>query len=458
MAQATRSTLENLLKDFYVGPIQETLNTEVLAVDMFEKLRLDWNGKQVIIPVHSARSAAVVDIAGGGDTQDVKYTDIDDGGSSVAFGTETGALPVANSQTYLQLTVTAKQLFGRFQITGLAMASAKSGGVGSFASYVDAEMNRLADDLKNLANRAFFSGGHVLGLIHEKKSVAAEKEFEFCGDIAKCNSVRTERVAEVAVTLRRTDTMAEIPGSPEALETVNLDRSTIEFKTAVNSESVPGGVAMWVEVTDANANVDYLDNEVGGVLNNLGKNDHFGNTRSAAASAGLRTVVRTASKEAPVVGQTKGQKATLALEQLQDVLDQIDVRSGAVPDVLLCHPVMRQEYIKLCQGTVNINLAGGGALAKGDAGVLNISYNNIPFRAARQCPRGLVFFLQTKGWKLAQLEAPGFADLDGAILSRVNNVDAFDGYYRWYFDLVCTSPSTQGVLTGIDFSGAGAGE
>ena len=57
--------------------------------------------------------------------------------------------------------------------------------------------------------------------------------------------------------------------------------------------------------------------------------------------------------------------------------------------------------------------------------------------------------------KCAQLEAPGFADLDGNILARAGvgagGVDAYEGYYRMYMDVYCERPNANGVLTGITF-------
>ena len=39
-----------ILKEFYLGPIQDQLNEETLVCDMFEKGSVDWNGRLVHIP------------------------------------------------------------------------------------------------------------------------------------------------------------------------------------------------------------------------------------------------------------------------------------------------------------------------------------------------------------------------------------------------------------------------
>ena len=49
----------SILKEFYLGPIQDQLNEETLVCELMEKASVDWNGRQVIIPVHTGRNTAV---------------------------------------------------------------------------------------------------------------------------------------------------------------------------------------------------------------------------------------------------------------------------------------------------------------------------------------------------------------------------------------------------------------
>ena len=111
---ATQTTLQNILKEFYIGPVQDQLNNEMMVLELMEKTTVDWNGRVAIIPVHTARNTGVqyLDEAGtaGGVTQ----------------------LPTAGSQGYLRLQVNARFQYGTFQITGPATAAAAKGGVGSF--------------------------------------------------------------------------------------------------------------------------------------------------------------------------------------------------------------------------------------------------------------------------------------------------------------------------------------
>ena len=56
MASVKISDLEAILKEFYLGPIIEALNSQLEMVDLFKKITVDWSGKKVIIPVHVSRN------------------------------------------------------------------------------------------------------------------------------------------------------------------------------------------------------------------------------------------------------------------------------------------------------------------------------------------------------------------------------------------------------------------
>ena len=81
---ATISTLNAILKEFYLAPIQEQLNQEVLVLELMEKASVDWAGRRVVIPLHTARN------------------------SGVDFAADDGTLPTAGSQTFVRAEVDAR--------------------------------------------------------------------------------------------------------------------------------------------------------------------------------------------------------------------------------------------------------------------------------------------------------------------------------------------------------------
>jgi hypothetical protein len=101
---ATPGTLGPILKDYYIGPLQEQLNNEVMVLQMFEKAKISWAGRQGIVPVHVGRN-----------------TGVGFRGENADWSTGTTAL-AAGSQTTKRLSFEAAYLYGRFEVTGPAIS------------------------------------------------------------------------------------------------------------------------------------------------------------------------------------------------------------------------------------------------------------------------------------------------------------------------------------------------
>lgn len=418
---ATIATLSAILKEFYLGPIAEQLNQEVLVYDLFQKATVDWSGKTVIIPVHVRRNSAV------------------------GFAADGGALPTGTDQEgYEKLTVSAKFLYGKFRITGPAISAAKAG-ANTFISYVDAEMNKLVEDVKIKANQAAIHGGNVIGYIWEKTNAGATRQY----------SGRQDLLLGVGntVDLIRLDTYATVAAGAQ-INAVTAD--SITFNAAPATAAVAPGVVIALQVATGVV-AGGAANEPQGITSNLASTAHFGVDRTTATgiAAELQSNHLTVSNGGvPVIFDAY---QALNLDRMQAVLDTILVRSSLAPELILMNPVMRQEYTSLLVGTAAANLfvQAGDANKKGDGGFTGLSYGGIPIRTSQNMFLGSFFFLTPKEWKLTELEAPGFADLDGAVLARSFSggamTDSYEGFYRIYYNTVCLRPNANGVLTGIDF-------
>lgn len=56
---ATLSTLDNILKEYYLGPVAEQLNNEVLLLNRLESRSEDLVGKYAYVPLHYGRSGGI---------------------------------------------------------------------------------------------------------------------------------------------------------------------------------------------------------------------------------------------------------------------------------------------------------------------------------------------------------------------------------------------------------------
>lgn len=516
---ATLATFQNILKEFYIGPVIEELNNEIFVLEMFEKAVIDWQGRVAIIPVHVSRNTGVGFRAEG----------------QGALAGSSSLLPVAGDQGFEQLQVNAQYQYGRFQITGPAISAAKSGGRGSFIGYVDAEMKKLVNDVKNSSNSASVNGNALRGYICDKQAAVAGSAANqlatnvatfataagvfYNGDhtaFAGCDDVAGGLASTstwVPIRLIRTDTFQDIPlfdpgGNPidnpnffvgnsnPALGTLNIywgdngggigslrtDMITPGFGIAVAinyinaTDSVPNPVGLQIATPTTNLAVDPLGVsltalEPVGIYGNQSDSAFFGMTRANLAANAVPQLQGFALCNSTVAGAIVGHTA-LTLNRMQQCMDIVHTDGLAVPvtalnaivntgggttpngggreaDIIMMNPVTRQQYTNLLQN-------GGAALftdtvsAKhGDAGYTSLGYGGLPIKTSRAVHRGVLCFLRKDTWNIAELESAGFADLDGNVLSRLLNTDAYQGFYRWYWNLLCKQPNANVVLFGV---------
>lgn len=474
------SDLDAILKEFYLGPIIESLNNQLEMVQMFTKSTLDWQGRQVVIPVHVSRN------------------------DGTGYRAELGSLPTAGKQGYVNLNVKAKYLYGRFSLTGPAIATAKTT-ANSFATYVQSEMDGLVTDTKLKANQAMFTGGGCVGFLHETNAAqtiaggataTANVTYSFTGNkdvVAEligmqstAGTVAGTHLPKLSIDLIRLDTYASVvalsgvpgPGPNQAVvcdATGNANQLNIRV-LGVPTDSyhlqTTGNYATMVKVTGwgdqlvggaetftpyntiggAGTNNGFVQQRVqsenSGIYANLGDISHFNVDRGNAANASLRSTVQAIS-----TGGHAHANQPLNFGRMQSILDEIMVLGGDDPDCIYVHPGLRQKYADLLVYTQPgaIQKDAQGRPGTGDPGFSGYAFNGIPLKMSRHCGKGLMVFLKTKTWTIAELQSFGMADLDGNVLSRITNQDAWEGFVRWYYNLVCKEPNRNAILCGIDF-------
>lgn len=443
-----------ILKEFYLGPIQDQLNEETLVCDMFEKGSVDWNGRLVHIPVHVGRNTAVAYAAEGAALP---------GGGALAAPVALNAQP---QQVYTNLTVNAEFLYGRFTITGPAMASAGKGGANSFVGWVDSEMTRLVNDIKNRCNRTAVSGGLCIGFINSNvtQAGAATDTVLFTGDTGKAAALAVAPVLG-DIDLVRVDTYASILAAVPTtarLTAVSVANGTVDIDTngAVDFAVLdPTGTSVPVAVVLTNQGAATIGGVPGfsnprdepvGIYANLGLANHFGVDRTTATgTANALQCGDGAAVPTPNItmqrGATGAARTALAIDDIQNVLDRITVASDDAPDTILCHPLQRTRLVALLQGTINFN-SDVGASGEAKMGFSGFSYAGLPIKTSRHVDNGGMWFIHSKSWKMLELESGKFADEDGSTLSRVSGADAFEGFYKWYYNVACVRPNCNGAL------------
>ena len=509
-----RVDLDPILKEFYLGPIIESLNSQIEMVQLFTKATLDWSGRRVVIPVHVSRN------------------------SGTSYLAEGDALPDPGKQDYVNLHVQAKYLYGRFRLTGQAIATAKTN-ANSFATYVQSEMDRLVTDVKVKANQAMFTGQGAVGFIWEHKDLLvggvagppitlATQTFNFSGDkahlralqvraralpgaagtdVLRCDVIRLDTYSTalesaaggnacVAVDanagndaqitlnaatnagaavandgLRLAGGGAVFPGNAELRD----NTACLVVVKASGALTLGGGSPFFVDNAAAANIAGEIASEQMGLYGNLCLQDHFGVDRNQVLVGGVSVPQSTTAQPAeggnhelraadvgtnPAVLAGSGVVAADALdfERMQAMLDEIMIQGGDNPDCIYMHPIMRQKYAAALLWTAAGANAGNlykdvnAGIGKGDPGFSSYAFSGIPIKVSRHCGKGLAIFLNTKTWKVAELQSFGMADLDGNVISRRPGYDEWEGFIRWYYDLVCMNPNRNAILVGIQFA------
>lgn len=452
------SSLDTILKEFYSGPIRDQLNNEMLVFELFNRKKMNWVGRRVIMPVRVARN------------------------SSGAYAADNGDLPDASEQKYADLNITAKYLYGRMSITGPAIAQAKAS-VGAFVNGLQQELDGAVETVKNAADQACFTGGGAIGFVTEKKN---QSEFQFSGNLEllpagggatqgiRCALVRNDTYALIDQSAAGSDIFVRQGATPGSVEFVT--NAAPPVANAVDLTGLGAGAAATLVILNktnavAPATVFPTSVEALGIYGNLGAGysavngagvyqnpTHFGVDRTTATGTNvvLQSTIRSVNEEvAPAV--TAGDRAALDTKRMQSILDDIADASGGSPNCMVAHYIFRQEYTAL----MSFTSVGAGITSRnvnvddGDPGFNTnaLSFNGIPLKVARHCGKGLLIFLDLNSWTCAEVEAPGLADLDGSVLSRLQNADAYEAFVRYYYNTVCTAPNRNGILTGISYAG-----
>jgi hypothetical protein len=452
-------TLSAVLKEFYLGPIAEQINQEVMVCELFEKASVDWNGRSVIIPVHTARNTAV------------------------GYAAENGALPgpaagalgasPSTNQSFSRLVVQAQFLYGRFQISGPAMEAASKGGSNSFVSYVDAEMTRLVEDVKDRCNRVAVSGGRVLGFLAETNVIGAAgpDDFLFDGDFAKAAAVFADvtagsttdmcdiiRLDTFAVAVAAVDmSVAPTPGSGLiSLQGPAAAAVTLPATAAVGSARncfalviSDNGRADMIAVTATSGEGD-PDAQPVGIYGNLASPTHFTVDRTDATGSPILQGVCVTTVADGAAGAPANTRVAQTLAQYQGAFDALDLTGGGQPDLICMHPLQRTRYSSLFTANVRADFANRGKPSGADGGFSEFGYAGTPIKTSRHVDNGLIAFLKTDTWKLVELKAPGFQEMGGGILDRVaSNLDAWGGVYAWYYNVVCLRPNANLIQCGF---------
>jgi len=287
---ATLSSADAILKEMYLGPLREEINTETLLLNRLVKNSKDIVGREAWIPVRMANTHAS------------------------GPRTEGAILPVAQNSTFKELKVPLNWYFGALRVGGEVMEQTQKGDQGSFLRIVDAEAKGLRDEMKlNLAHDFYM--GHTLAVCGV--TVAA--------NVIVLNAASNMNYFDIGMVVDIVDAATGLVFAAQARTITAIAGTTITVSGAV--------------VTTAVTDIVVRTNSYGAAVTSL--------MDIADDTADIHGVTTASYRNWR--GTVKTGVPALALSAIQNFLDSIVVFSGKYPSALVSGFDVSNYYFNLLQ-------------------------------------------------------------------------------------------------------------
>lgn len=403
----TMSNYDALLKDMYEGAVREQLNNEVPLFKLLEESDRPVSGRRAVYPAHTTRN------------------------SGVGSRAENTTLPSAGQQGHSLVVVTATYFYARGRISGQAIAAGKH----AFAEALSNEMDGVVKDAKvDLGRQCWGTGDGRLAQIGVSATVDASQILVF------------NRFAEPSQ-----------PGGRYINQNMNIELGTVAdsdarggpvIVTAIQISSVPATTTDTLVTSGSfailSACTDYVFNEgAGGVgIEMLGleaivdvfSTDNRWNT-TAFASATLLGIDRsTVDRWNAIVLENSGTSRIIDGNLVQQMFDEIHIESGMEPSLIMGHHSVVRAFLDSVASDRRYQTS------KFDSGMSALSYNGVQLERDRSAPYNTLFVGVKETLKKFTLKPISFADKDGAILSRVSDLDMWEFWLCHYGNLTVDGP------------------
>ena len=387
----TLETAESALKEVYLGVVSNTLN--VSANPLLTKIKQsnsDVWGKEIV-------KMAPFGINGG-----------------IGAGTETGALPVASSNNYVQFRTDLKNLYGTIEISDKAMRASQNN-AGAFVNLLNAEMEGLIGaSVFNLGRMLYSNGSGMLASVirFEGKTVY----------VSNTNTIMEGMIIEFV-----DNNMHLIP---------NIVRKIVAIDRALKT------VTLDSEIQDSNLTICAI------ALQNSFQKEITGVEKILSTTGTIYGL----DKEVypwlrPYVDDAVDEITDL---RIQTAIDTLEEETGSVVDFISCSSMIKryyQEYLSTFRRNIDyMNLEGGFKA---------MSYAGVPIVSDKFAMPDTMYLLNTKSMTLHQLcDWQWLEGEDGRIIKQKQGFPVYYATLVKYADLICDKPNGQAKICNIVHSSA----
>lgn len=397
MAGATLTTLSNILKDFYLPPVVEQLNNEVLMLQRLEARDQELFGNRAYMPLHKTRSGGI------------------------GAAPENGALPAAGNQGFDKAVYDLKYLYGRIRVTGPAMAKTASE-AGAFLKALQSELDGIRNDLKKDLARQVYADG--TGEIAQCGTTTAANDVVLASDeelrkghiyIGMVVDIGTAADAD-SVAAARNVTDVNIATPSITIDGAAVTTSSSHFVSRAGSRSPSDGSSY--EIDGLSKLVSASANSVGGIDASAAGNSFWDNQRLTSVGA-------------------------IAQDDIIQAKNIVRIQGGDPSLMVGSFGVQRALYNTFTNNVRYVNTME----FKGGFSAIEVA--GLPFVADVDAPFGKVFMLDEKFIKVFSPRDWHFLDEDGHVLKWVVGYDAWEAALARYLNLGISRRNVQMVLTGV---------
>jgi len=385
MAGATLTTFDSILKNQYLGPIREQLNSSSILYSRLEKNEDSVVGKNFTIPLHYGRN------------------------EGVGARGEGGALPAAGNQAYKECIVPMKYQYGRIQITGPTMKAARSN-EGAFLRAVDSEMRGLERDMKSSMNRQAFGDG--------------------TGALAVCASASSATAITVDSTAKlRVGMPVDVLVTSTGATTAGVVGDTVASITSATVFVLTTGVATYASI--GNTYSVYIAGSRNKEMMGLSGIVSATTTLQGLDVSTYPWWVATVQNNPSSAGTARAISDSI----IQKAIDTLESNSAGMCTAMYTSFGVRRAYQALLTTSkqlVNTQELQGGYKA---LSYLGGAHGMIPIIADKDAPANKIYCVDENELSIYRLADFDWMQEDGAILSRVSGYDAYEAVLYVYQEL-----------------------
>lgn len=399
MAGADLAVIATYLKDKYGPAIVNQLPDDTPIRSEFHSDKTQsWYGNEVTYPIRVNRSRAVIATSEG------------------------GKLPTANAQKHEKVHIPLRFMHARTQFSGQALKLSESN-EGAWARVMSLEMDQIVQDLAMQCEFYYAGWGTGIRAFVNTDPVASttitvDSPMGIAGALHGNRFLNEdERIAFVSPT----GTIRA--GGTRKITEVNPDGTTITIDAAPDASVADNDLIVKAYGDDASITIDnteYMKAPMG-LLGMLDDATYVSNFHGI--SRDQHVIFRT-----PVISAV----GALSLDVLQRGFDLSSQLGNAKISALWCHHSVRRAYLALLEADRRYT---GGDLKSPDGGTKavkgeDITYGTVPVKVAWAFPYGflvgvdkrhMVRYVNTEGEWMSE---------DGAVLSRVQDEDAYEATFR----------------------------